>query len=104
MTEALARPSLEVFDRLGGLGAIEVPTQVLAADDAEDLDIDYVRGRLIVLGGQPVADRLRARPSDQHLTQARGVNHQHQATGRAAHRAPLRPRPAQAAKSAAACA
>jgi hypothetical protein len=38
VAEALARPILEVLDRLAGLGAIEMPTQMLAPDDAEDLD------------------------------------------------------------------
>lgn len=34
VAEALARPILEVLDRLAGLGAIEMPTQILAPDDA----------------------------------------------------------------------
>ncbi len=35
---------------------------MLAPDDAEDLDIHDVRGRVIAVAGQPVADRLRAQP------------------------------------------
>ncbi|MGI8536272.1 MAG: hypothetical protein ACR2K2_07160 [Mycobacteriales bacterium] len=60
MTESLAWPrfGFGVLDRLACLGAIQVPTQVLPRDDAEDLDVDDVRGGVI-----------HPRSPDQHLTQ-----------------------------------
>jgi Histidine kinase/Histidine kinase-, DNA gyrase B-, and HSP90-like ATPase len=44
VTETLARPGLEILDRLGGRCAVQAPMQVLATDDAEDLDATQ-RGR-----------------------------------------------------------
>ncbi len=34
MTETLAGPCLQVFDRLGGFGAVQQAPQVLTSDDA----------------------------------------------------------------------
>jgi hypothetical protein len=61
---ALAWPGFEILDRLHGLGAIQPPAEMLAPNDAEDLDVDDVRSGVIVIGGQPVADRLSPRRSD----------------------------------------
>src|SRR5215210_301238 len=88
VTETLAGPGLEILDRLCGLGAVQAPAQVLAPDYAEDLRVDDVRCRVIAVGGQPLADRPGAEPSDQNLAQAGSVNDKHRATSRAARRAP----------------
>lgn len=92
MTETLAWPDLEILDSLGCLGAIQVAEQVFAPNDAEDLDVQDVWGGVIVIGGQPVADCLAPRRSDQHFVQAGGVNYQHPATAHAVRRALPEPR------------
>ncbi len=70
VTKALAGPSPEILDRLGGLGAIQSPMQVLPPQDTEHLDVHDVRGRVIAVGGQPGADRFGAEPPINQLSRA----------------------------------
>lgn len=81
---SFAVPTLGVLDCLGSLGAFQMSTQVLAPDDAEDLGVDDVGRRMIAAGAHALPDRSSARTTNHHFTQARGVNHQHLATGHAA--------------------
>jgi len=65
---SLAGPCFKLLDRLGGLGAIQLPAQVFAPDDAEYFNVHDVWGGVIGIRGQPIANRLGSRTRNQHLT------------------------------------
>ena len=50
MSEALPAPRSQLLDRHCGRGGVDAAEQVLAADDAEDLDVDDVGGFVVVVG------------------------------------------------------
>ncbi len=56
MPEALTGPGLQVLDRLVGRGAVEPSCQRFSAQEAEDLDIDDVRCRVVLVSGQALPD------------------------------------------------
>lgn len=70
MTVALTWPCRHVLDGLGGFGAVELPGEMESPDDAEHLDVDNVRGRMVDVCGQSLADGLGGLAADEHLGQA----------------------------------
>jgi len=64
MAEALARPRLEVLDRLRGRSSVESAEPVLAPNHAEDFNVDDVRGRVVLVERESLSDRLRVARAD----------------------------------------
>lgn len=86
MTETLAGPVTEVFDRLKGGGGVQPAELKIAPNDAQDLYVDEVRSTMVGVDGKALSYRLGAHRPHQHLIEAGGINDQHRATDRAAHR------------------
>lgn len=58
MAKPLTWPGGQLGDGLGGRSAVESLSQVLPADHTEDLDVDNVWRRLVLVGGKSLAKRL----------------------------------------------
>lgn len=86
VAEPLGWPGEQIVHGERGLGLVQAPSEQVSPDDAEDLHVDDVGGDLIRIGGKASPDLVRARRSDQHLVQTRGVNDEHRAKAHAVRR------------------
>ena len=88
MAEASAGPVSELIHGLKGSRPINLSTQEVAPDGAEDFDIDDVRCCEVWIGAPTRPNALRVWAVEQYAVEAGRVNNQHSATGRGFRQAP----------------